>query len=384
MPPKSVSLSQYDTPRLACRQDGSTLQLLLQGQWKIADGTEPLRPLRRSLVDAKFQRLTFNVEKVTNWDSSLLAFLVRSIQLGKEHKLDIDTASLPQSIQDLLGWIAKKGRADDSRSKETTRDFFYHVGCASLNFKDSILDVFAFIGDIILCLSRCLYCRVKLPWRDIWSILYQASVQALPIVALISFLVGFILAFVGAVQLEQFGATIFIANLVGVAMTREMGSIMTAVIMSGRTGAAYAASLGSMKVTEEIDALRTIGVSPVFYLVLPRVIGLTLMMPMLSVFAAFIGVGGGIFTGVFVMDLNFWEYLNQTKAAVDVADLFIGIIKGFVFGTLVATSGCLRGIQCGNSANAVGVAATSAVVTGITLVIIADAIFAVVLNILGI
>jgi len=212
----------------------------------------------------------------------------------------------------------------------------------------------------------------------------QSGVQALPIVSLISVLVGLILAFIGAVQLMMFGAQIYVANLVGIAMVRVMGAVMVGVIMAGRTGAAFAAQIGTMQVNEEIDALQTLGISPMEFLVLPRMLALILMMPLLCVYADLMGVFGGFIVGVGMLDLTVTQYINQTIAALNLYHFFIGIFHSLVFGVLIALAGCLRGIQCGRSASAVGQATTSAVVTSIVCIVVATSIITVVCNFIGI
>jgi phospholipid/cholesterol/gamma-HCH transport system permease protein len=191
-----------------------------------------------------------------------------------------------------------------------------------------------------------------------------------------------ILAYVGSITLRQYGGLVFIANLVGLAMVREMGALMTGVIMSGRTGAAFAAQLGTMKVSEEIAALQTLGLSPVEFLVLPRMIALFLMFPLLTLYADFIGICGGLVVAL-SMELSYNQFVNQLMSAVDLTNFSVGLIKSFFFGLIVAATGCLRGMQCGNSSAAVGQAATRAVVSGITVMIITDAIFAVIFNTLN-
>jgi phospholipid/cholesterol/gamma-HCH transport system permease protein len=212
----------------------------------------------------------------------------------------------------------------------------------------------------------------------------EAGAQALPIVSLISFLVGTILAFVGAIQLEQFAAQIYVADAVGIGMAREMGAMMTAIVMAGRTGAAYAAQLGSMTVTQEIEALKTMGISPIEFLVLPRMIALSLMMPLLCLYSDLLGILGGFAVGRGMLGISPRVYFNQTIHAVDLGDVAGGVFKASVYGILIAVAGCLRGLQSGRSASAVGEATTSAVVTGIVLVICACGIFAVTFYILGI
>ena len=214
--------------------------------------------------------------------------------------------------------------------------------------------------------------------------LYFCGAQALPIISLISLLVGLILAFVGAVQLKYFGAQIYVADLVGIAMTREMGAMMTGIIMAGRTGAAFAAQLGTMQVNEEIDALHTLGISPFDFLVLPRLLALVLMMPLLCLYADAMGIMGGAIVGMGMLDISLPLYWNQTMAAVTLPYIWLGVVKGCVFGFIIAFVGCLRGLQAGRSAQAVGQAATSAVVTIIVGIIVVDGLFAVICDVIGI
>jgi phospholipid/cholesterol/gamma-HCH transport system permease protein len=214
--------------------------------------------------------------------------------------------------------------------------------------------------------------------------LEENGARALPIVSLISLLVGLILAFVGIIQLKLFGAQIYVADLVGIAMVREMGAIMTGIIMAGRTGAAFAAQLGTMEVNEEIDALKTMGISPMEFLVLPRIIAVTIMMPLLCLYANLMGILGGSIVAVGIYDVSAMAYFNRTKEAIGLNDLGIGLFMSLVFGILVALAGCLRGMQCGRSASAVGDAATSAVVTGIVAIILATAVITIVCDVLGI
>src|SRR4029453_2130959 len=227
--------------------------------------------------------------------------------------------------------------------------------------------------------------RVKAPFRasDLWLLIQQCGVEALPIVTLVSFLLGVILAFVSAIQLKQFGAQIYVANLVGIAMTREMGALMSAILMAGRTGAAFAAELGTMKVTQELDALTTAGFSIPEFLVLPRVLPLVLMMPLLSLYADFVGILGGGVIGVGMLDLSWTMYIQQTTHAVRLGDTVGGVFKSAVYGGLIAGAGCWRGLQAGSSASAVGRAATSAVVSSLVSIIVACGAFAFLFYILG-
>ena len=208
--------------------------------------------------------------------------------------------------------------------------------------------------------------------------------EALVIVTIVNLLLGVILAFMGAAQLKLFGAEIFVADLVALGHTREIAPMMTAIILAGRTGAAYAAQLGTMQVNEEIDALKTFGFSPMDFLVLPRMLALAIMMPLLVLYGDAIGIFGGFLIGVLMLDLGAVEYVTQTQNAIGLTDIMLGVFKGSVFGVLVAITGCKEGIMSGRSASAVGDAATKAVVSGIVAIIVATAIFAVLASALGI
>jgi phospholipid/cholesterol/gamma-HCH transport system permease protein len=229
-----------------------------------------------------------------------------------------------------------------------------------------------FIGASTIALGRFILGKAQFRRSDLGLIIQECGAQALPIVSLISLLVGLILAFVGAVQLKLFGAQIYVADMVGIAMVREMGAMMTGIIMAGRTGAAFAAQLGTM------------GISPMEFLVLPRMLALILMMPLLCLYADLMGMLGGVLVGIGMLDIAPMQYFVETQAAVNLTNINIGLFKSMVYGILIALAGCLRGMQCGRSAQAVGDAATSAVVTSIVFIIVSDGLMAVICNALGI
>ena len=225
---------------------------------------------------------------------------------------------------------------------------------------------------------------VALNWAVGALMIGATGAQALPIVCLLSFLTGLIIAFIGVIQLQKFAADIYVADLVGLAITRELGAVMAGVIMAGRTGAAFAAQIGSMRVNDEIDALTCFGISPIRFLVVPRVMALVLMMPLLCACADFVGILGGMFVAVAISDVSIVQYFNQVEQAVSLNDLLAGIFKSGVFGVIIALAGCYRGLNCDKDATSVGLAATSAVVTSITWIVVADAVFAVMFHILDI
>jgi phospholipid/cholesterol/gamma-HCH transport system permease protein len=241
----------------------------------------------------------------------------------------------------------------------------------------------SFIGENTRAFSRLVTGRASFRGSDFALILQQCGAEALPIVTLVSFLVGLILAFMGAIQLEQFGAQIFVADLVALGMAREMGAMMTAVIMAGRTGASFAAHLGTMVVNEEIDALKSTGISPAEFLILPRLLALSIMMPLLCLYSDLLGIVGGAVVGVGMLDLGLVRYFDETRNALSLGDFGAGLFRASIYGAIIAISGCLRGMQCGRSASAVGRAATSAVVTSIVWIVIAAGIINVIDHIVG-
>src|SRR5499425_802892 len=378
--------AELQQPRLSFGQrDGGTLLLGLAGDWKLRTGLPAPKDVSRRLeAVGRVRRLTFDTTQLGAWDSGLLAFLVGVQDLCKTRNIEILPGALPEGARRLLKLATAVPERKGARRAAEQQDFFTLVGNETLGLWRSGGQMLEFLGESLRTFGRLLVGKARFRRSDLVEIVFECGAAALPIVTLIAFLVGLILAFVGAVQLQQFGAEIYVANLVGIAMAREMGALMTAIIMSGRTGAAFAAQLGTMQVNEEIDALTTFGLSSMEFLVLPRMIALILMMPLLCVYANLMGILGGAVVGIGMLKLTVAEYVNQTVNGVGLTDFAVGIVKSSVFGVLVAIAGCLRGIQCGRSASAVGLAATSAVVTGIVFIISTDGIFAVLTNVLGV
>ncbi len=370
---------------LKLEHSGEAVILNIAGDW-IVGGRSP----SPAEVENEFKagetphQVKFKTERLKRWDSALLSFLldVEGICLNKG--IPVETAGLPQGAQRLLS-LATKFPAKRGSHKESERQpFLVRVGEKALGAKEAILAALAFLGEVTAGFVRLLSGKVRFRPVDLWLILQESGSQALPIVCLISLLVGLILAFVGAIQLRLFGAQIYVADLVGIAMVRAMGAIMTGIIMAGRTGASFAAQIGTMQVNEEIDALKTAGIPPIDFLVVPRVLALTIMMPLLTLYADLMGILGGLVVAVSGLNLSPIEFYTEIKKAVPLTNLWIGVFSGFTFGILVSLTGCMRGMQCGRSASAVGDATRSAVVTGIVGIVVATAIITVVCDILGI
>jgi phospholipid/cholesterol/gamma-HCH transport system permease protein len=321
---------------------------------------------------------------VNAWDSGLVTFVREVVEQSASRQMVVDQRGLPAGVQRLLALAAAVPEQEAARHRGARLPWLDRIGTAVLAGWQGAWDLLGFIGDTVLAGLRLMTGQAYFRRVDLALFLQQCGAQALGIVTLISFLVGLILAFIGAVQLRKFGAQIYVADLVGLAVTREMGAMMTGVILAGRTGAAFAAQLGTMQVNEEIDALITLGISPMEFLVLPRMLALMLMMPVLCVYADLVGILAGLLVSTTLLHMPLMEYLNETQRAVHLVDCGIGVGKSVVFGALVALAGCLRGMQSGRSAAAVGAAATSAVVTGIVWIIASDGLFAVVTERLGI
>jgi phospholipid/cholesterol/gamma-HCH transport system permease protein len=358
------------------------LTLALKGEWRKGRLPLTLDAVRSQARSA--QTITLDAHALTGWDSGLLTFLLGLQAFCHAEGIDLRLDGLPEGIRRLLALTTPGITQTDAGRTVTRPALLERAGDRAISTWQSALAWVAFIGEAAIGIGGVLTGRVRLRRSDLWTIMYTSGAQALPIVSLVSFLVGLILAFIGAVQLAVFGAQIYVASLVGISMVRVMGAVMVGVVMSGRTGAAFAARLGTMQVNEEIDALVTFGFSPFDFLVLPRMIALVVMMPLLCLYADFMGIVGGLTVGVFMFDLSVMEYIDMTRESVRLQDFWVGLVHSAVFGIIIALAGCLRGMQCGRSASAVGDAATSAVVTAIVGIIVATAVITVLADILGI
>ncbi len=364
--------------------DGS-LVIKLIGPWRLTSSLPDVDPLVRELdILQPSAVVAFDTSKLTEWDSGLLTSIGQLLELCHKRQLEVDRAGLPEGVRRMMSLAEAVPEKADARKAEEDGPFLARVGSIYLAAYDSVVELLEFIGAVTLVFVKFVAGKARYRRSDLLLLVQQAGLEALMIVSIVSFLMGLILAFVGAIQLQTFGATSYVANLVGVAMVRDLGALMTAIVMAGRTGAAYAAQLGSMKVTQEIDALATAGVSPMEFLVLPRVLALVLMMPLLTAYSHLVGILGGGLVGVTMLDQSPLAYYQTTVSAVSVTDLLGGILKGTVYGALVAIAGCMRGMQSGKSASSVGDAATSAVVTGIVAIIAACGLFSVIFYVLGV
>lgn len=372
------------SPRFTVTATPGGARLSLAGPWRRDDARPTPQAILAAARSALPQGGTLTADGVDlgPWDSSLPA-LLRELDeaLGAEH-IALQAETLPAGVCKLL--TLARASVPPEQHADPPDNFFRRLGLATL---DRLTDAQTFLhyqGEVTLALAAFLRGRARMRRSDFWWVVQAVGPQAFPIVSLISLLVGLILAYMGAQQLAMFGAQIYIADLVAIGMVREIGALMTGIVVAGRSGAAFAAQLGTMQVNQEIDAFRTWGIPPVEFLVLPRLLALVAMMPLLTLYSGIVGILGGALVAFTVFNIGAFEYYHQTIAALSLTHLAVGLFKGTLYGSLVALAGCVRGLQCGRSAQAVGEATTSAVVTSILFIVVAASVTTIVFQKLGI
>jgi len=362
------------------RNDGTNMVLSLRGDWTIRKDTVHVTnlPLDRDYVIA----LRFDSTNLGRWDSALLVFLSALRDIARRRGIAFDQTGLPSAACRLLSMLPAEPPVQ--RESAHRLGMIARVGVWALRGWAELVAVTTLVGEATLRSIPALRGRARTRAADVWATVHEAGIGALPMVALVNVLVGGIVAFVGSLQLRRFGAEIYVSNLIGVMEVREMAPLMTAIVMSGRTGSAYAAEIATMQGTEEIDALRAIGI-PIFdYLTLPRLSALTAMMPLLCIYAAAVGILGGLAVAVYLMNISVGGFVTHLRGAVAGGDIVLGLAKSTAFGSWIAMAGCRIGLKAGRSATDVGHAATTAAVSGIVGVIALDAAFDVCANVFGI
>jgi phospholipid/cholesterol/gamma-HCH transport system permease protein len=383
--------AQPAPPSWRLERRGSEAVLQLSGDWIAREtGLRDAAMLRRVLTETDGAvRLCFETSGLGRWDSALVVFLqtlhgaVKARAAGSGSLIQLDETGLPEAAHRLLVLAAETDPAQLAAAPPA-ESLLERAGREAIACWAEGVAISALVGETVLRSVAALRGRVRTRAADVLLLMREAGANALIIVAVCNGLIGGILAFVGAVQLRRFGAQIYVADLVGIAMVREMAAVMTAIVMAGRTGGAYAAQIATMQGNEEIDALRVLGIPVHDYLVLPRVLALVAMMPLLYLYACAIGLLGGLAVGMATLDITPLAYLEETRRAVAGRQFLFGLTKSLAFGALVALAGCHIGLKAGRSAADVGRAATSAVVAGIIGVIALDAVFAVCADALGI
>jgi len=373
-----VASGEMQNARASARVEGEALAISLAGVWRI---TEERPGWSQLLAGQNPTRVRVDLTGIERWDSSVLLFLFEAQQWCRVTGAYFDGEALPEKIRTLLAQIVASHETSVPFDRATS--FVETVGRATIEASTRTRSLAAFVGECVIGAGRVFRLPHKFRWGDTLNEMQHCGAMALPIVSLISFLTGVTLAYTGAIVLRQYGGDIYVADLIGMATVREMGAVMTAVVLAGRTGAAFAATLGNMKANEEIDALETLGISPINFLVLPRLLALGVMMPLLALYANALGILGGMAVSLFVLNIPPAAYWVETGTAISVGDISVGLIKACAFGLIVGLAGCFRGFQAERSAAGVGLAATSAVVTAILLIVVGDALFAVLFNVIG-
>ncbi|MES9968689.1 MAG: ABC transporter permease [Candidatus Thiodiazotropha sp.] len=359
--------------------------LAFKGSWTLQDMRFDWQDLKQELRSHRgLEAIALETAQLAQWDSQFLNIVQHLHDFAREQSLQLETEDLPEGVRRLLKLAREVPERKGAQGQSEAYSWLYRLGTLTLKAWRESVEFTEFAGELTLSLLRLLSGKASFRGIDFLGFLQAAGPQALPIVSLIGVLVGAVLAFVGALQLQMFGAEIYVANLVGLGAVREMGAMMTAIIMAGRTGSAYAAQLGTMQVNNEIDALKTFGISVVDFLVLPRFLALLIMLPLLTLWADALAILGGLMVGVWVLDITLIEYLIQTRDSMGWNDLLVGTVKSVLFAIVIAMSGCLRGLQSGRNSSAVGQATTSAMVTAILLIVIWDALSTLIFNQLGI
>lgn len=358
--------------------------LALRGAWRRDDP----RPAREAITAAARAALpsggtlTVDGSGLGPWDGTLPALLRELAEALAPQGITLVLGELPAGVAKLIALASASVPPEQHAAPPD--NFFRRLGLATLARLNDGHEFLRYLGEIMLALGAFCRGRARMRRSDFWWVVQEVGPQAFPIVSLISLLVGLILAYMGAQQLAMFGAQIYIADLVAIGMVREIGALMTGIVVAGRSGAAFAAQLGTMQVNQEIDAFRTWGIPPVEFLVLPRLLALIAMMPLLTLYAGLVGILGGALVAFTVFDISAFEYYHQTLSALSLTHILVGLFKGTLYGSLVALAGCVRGLQCGRSAQAVGEATTSAVVTSILFIVVAASLTTIVFQKLGV
>jgi len=346
----------------------------LAGRLDVSSVRDVWQRARQAVADAGSRRVTVDAEGVDYCDGAGIAMLVDLMR--QRPKGEVEVEHLRPAFHNLLAQFDPERIAAAMGEPPKRSSSIEEIGIIAAAVGRDLHEQVAFVGETTLALVSAARHPSTVRWKDVWAIAERVGADALPIVGLIAFLLGLILAFQSAIPMRRFGAEIFVADLIGLAMLRELGPLITAILLAGRTGAAFAAEIGTMKVNQEVDALSTMGLDPVRFLVTPRVIAAFLMTPLLTLFADLVGLFGGALT-LQSFSIPYVTFVHEVESIVDFSDFMAGFVKSFVFAVVVAGIGCLRGLQTAAGASSVGAAATRAVVSGIILLVIVDGVFAV-------
>lgn len=349
--------------------------LIFEGRLGFSDAPRLWRDLSSALASGqRGDVIDFDLGAVEAVDGGTMALLVHLRAEARQRGVEIELVGARDTVQKIVH-LYHGDEKPVRRRRRTHESALEQVGRETVAFFRAVQNVLGFFGDMLLAILGLLREPRTANWAEVPHTMERTGANAVPIVVLINFLVGLVMAFQGAVQLKQFGANIFVADLVSLSITRELGPLMTAIIVCGRSGAAFAAELGSMKVSEEIDALRTLGFGPMSYLVLPRTFALMLVLPVLTLLADLVGILGGLSVALISLDLTVGGYLNETRKALAAWDVFSGVLKSVVFALAIALISCQQGFAASGGAEGVGRRTTSSVVSILFALILIDAAF---------
>jgi phospholipid/cholesterol/gamma-HCH transport system permease protein len=359
-------------------EKGDEVSLSLSGRIETENLNDFLIETEVLLMEKAPKKLMVNLSKIEYLDSAGALGLLQLEDKAKAKSIPFQFVNVTDEAKRVMGLInlkdlTTKPLLSDKRSSNVIEQ----AGESGLKIFNDFVSIVTFLGDLITALIYSLIHPRSIRWEDLLFYMKRAGVEGLPIVGLINFLLGLIIAFMSSLQLKQFGANIYVAQLVGVAMVTELGPIMTAIIVAGRSGSAFAAEIGTMKVNEEVDALVSMGFDPTRFLAIPKVLAAMLVVPVLTLYADFFGVAGGLVVGVLGLDLTVYTYVQETMKVISITDIVKSLIKSVVFAVLIAGIGCQRGFQVRGGAEAVGASTTSAVVAAIFLIIVMDSAFAI-------
>jgi phospholipid/cholesterol/gamma-HCH transport system permease protein len=366
------------------KSDDGAVTLHIQGRMDASTAAATIDGLKSILQPPLPSALTVDLEKVTYLDDFGALVLVELKNLMHRSKGRLHLKNADERVKQMLAILKYDALGPPVKfARKRSPSIFLRLGEGVFRLVADLNFIFSFIGSVCFALIYVGFHPRSLRTDDTYAAMEKVGVDALPIVGLISFLLGLIMAFMSSVQLQQFGANIYVASLVSLAMVRELGPIMTAIIVAGRSGSAFAAEIGTMKISDEVDALFTMGFDPTRFLVIPKIVAAIIVVPLLTLFSDLFAILGGLVVGVYMLDLTPSAYVAQTLKTLTLFDVFWGFLKAAVFALLIAGIGCLRGFQVKGGAAAVGQATTSAVVSSIFLIILADAVFAVILRYWG-
>ena len=372
--------SQTPGYHLRVHEQADVTIIELAGRMALADMRSLMSDLLSIPVEGISRRISVDLAGVDYLDSAGALALIELQNRARALSIPIDLLNVSKKDHGMLSLIDREVLLQPPLRPAVIRSpIVENLGeLARKQYRD-IQEILSFVGELITALTYCLVHPRMVRWADVSFYMKRAGADGLPIVALISLLMGLIMAFMSSLQLKQFGANIYVANLVTIAMVRELGPIMTAIIVAGRYGSAFAAEIGTMIVNDEVNALVTMGFDPTRFLAVPKVLAAMIVVPILTVYSDFFAILGGLIVGVTGLDLTIFTYIQQTKSSIDIFDFVTSLIKAVVFAILIAGIGCQRGFQVKGGAEGVGLSTTSAVVSAIFLIIVFDSAFAIML-----